>query len=235
MLAVARLIAGLASAGLLLIGSMASAANYRVDFSGTIVHGSDSGLFGPAGALDGDAFVATYTYDLASGGRYLIPGVLDSIEPITASLKINGVTYHFQTYGPITELGRATPQNLSFDYLAAIDADPVDIEHMAISATSPLFGPSLAFDAEAVIPVHAGGGFSVSICCCPDCQSDFVDVYSSGTFDTTSVHLFVPEPTTWALMILGFGLTGSVLRRDRTGARREQAASGGAWAGPPPA
>jgi hypothetical protein len=50
----------------------------------------------------------------------------------------------------------------------------------------------------------------------------FVDTsgrYNQGIFfDNVSVSSAVPEPATWALMILGIGVTGGVLRRRKTGA-----------------
>lgn len=47
--------------------------------------------------------------------------------------------------------------------------------------------------------------------------ADVIDKQVSATLVPLSVRVSVPEPATWALMILGFGAAGAVLRRRRAG------------------
>jgi hypothetical protein len=42
---------------------------------------------------------------------------------------------------------------------------------------------------------------------------------ATGSIDTIVFHLEVPEPTTWALMVVGFGAAGALLRRKRRTSR----------------
>lgn len=215
-----RQIAGALVVALLLAGSAAEAAKYRLTFRGTVASGSDTGLFGVPGSLAGERFAATYTYDTLVGDRHTVPGVSDHVFPVLASLTIKGTTYDFPKLSLIFADAFATPGRLDMDFLSAIDADPVDIETLSNTAFSPLLLASLDFAHEALIPVTGSGDFGVSICCCPDCGPSFIDVFAEGRFVTDSLKIAIPEPATWALMLAGFGVAGAALRRRRGGGVR---------------
>jgi hypothetical protein len=69
------------------------------------------------------------------------------------------------------------------------------------------FGPfdnfTLAYTDAAGNPFTGGGGVNVGL----------IEIIDNITFDVADT--VVPEPATWAMMILGFGGTGAILRRRR--------------------
>ena len=204
-------------AAALFAGLTASAAEYRVTFFGTIVEGfDDPGIFGEFGSLAGKPITATYRYDTLTGSRTTDPGVSDMIEPISVSLRIKGVTRSFADFDSIFSYGLAEPGKLTFEKFAAIDADPVWMEEIGTTASSAAFLPDLDL-AEGTFVADGSGGFAIDICCCPSCGDDFTEFFTRARFDVDRVRIAViPEPSTWAMMIIGFGAAGAVVRRRRT-------------------
>ncbi len=49
--------------------------------------------------------------------------------------------------------------------------------------------------------------------------------WNSGQGDVTRLTVAVPEPTSWVLLVAGFGLAGAALRRQRSGPRQRAASA----------
>jgi hypothetical protein len=206
--------AGAALVALALTGSPAAAA--VIVYAGTITSGVDNaGIFGGVGDLANVAFTASFTYDPALGNHVTdatserVTGGTDygGASPITdASFTIGGVTLQF-----IPTLRGA----------AFTSATTGTFGHEAATPDTYL----LLQVVQAGAPARLNDLVSGTPTACPSCQvyglgsqgainfSAFLDVDSVrvGSSDTG----VVPEPATWALMILGFGGAGAMLRRRR--------------------
>ena len=210
----------------------AAAAVYVTTWTGTLVNGLDrTGEFGRLGrTLDGLAFSAVFTLDDAAPGvRTTLTANSSTIEGIGAQ----GVTAGVTIDGHTLQFGRAaTPDfevstggareffqpNYNFfheevrggfrdnSYISA-DVQSTTVHFL----TSPNFrtpfvasGPGLTF----------AGGFSVN--------NNALGHVAYSDFLITRVETVlrpqagaVPEPSSWALMIVGFGAAGAMLRRRR--------------------
>lgn len=212
---VSRILAGVMGAAILLGGSAASASKYLVSFSGVMASGTDSGLFGAPGDLTGKSFVASYRID-TSNAFHDNPGVSDTIYPAPATLTIDGVSFVLPTHALLGSFANTSAGGLDFWVESVVDANPLDIEYISNTAFSPWFQPNFNFGAGAIISATGGGNLYVHRCCCPSCGPNFVEIQTSGVFSTDKVTITpVPEPATWGLMIVGFGLAGATLRRRR--------------------
>jgi hypothetical protein len=207
----------------ILAGSPASAAVMMATFyASTDFGGYDyAGLFGaPGSSLAYKAATLSFTYDTAlgdlieSGGQTLYGGTIyGSVSPIiSASVTIGEVTHALDLsyYGYVSSQAGAwtwlsgkqeTPGNIATEFSAQVYYD----------ASGDLETPFLAY---------ASGGGSLRIYK-PD---DYAELLAETDFNLGGVEVTyvgpsapgpVPEPTTWALMIAGFGLAGAALRRRR--------------------
>ncbi len=225
------------------VAQPAAAAVYVTTWSGTLASGVDyTGEFGQIGrVLTGLAFTAVYTLDDSAPNaiRSLSPGFSTIVggpnrgspfTPLTADLTIAGHVMHFgvgaNQYHEASNGGAKGVISGNYnDYEDEIFGgfgDPGGITN-AVTSTSVHFltasdprtpfvasGPGLTFS----------GGFSVN--------SNAAGVtnerqrHAFADFLTTRVETVlrpqggaVPEPASWALMIIGFGATGAMLRRRR--------------------
>jgi len=193
----------------------AQAATLTAEFSGAITAGIDKGgAFGAAGAdLTGAAFSAVVTFDSAVGaflpldGGYGLYGGFATGTPSSgvASLTIAGASVNFAT---------------SSSYIASIfhSYHPLFAIYLIGGANSLSMQ---VYDSPFIGPLN--GNFSLT---CGDCYGS-VNLKGAGIlFAITEVsysvsdpsalpgpEAYVPEPSTWAMMILGFGATGASLRR----------------------
>lgn len=212
-----KFLAGLVCAAALGFAPVSSAAIYTVTFGGTVIEGTDdTGVFGLPGTLAGEAFTAVFTYD-TSHFRTTDPGVSDEVLDIAASLRIKGVTHVLPDVEVLTSYAFAEVGEWTLEHFTAVDADPVDLRSLFVNVFSPALAPNLDTPPTSG-PIDGTGSFSIFSCCCPSCQPSFEDQFAGGRLDIDFIHFAVPEPTTWALTITGFGLVGAGLRRRRRAA-----------------
>jgi hypothetical protein len=234
-------ILGLAAVfALVSFASSASAAIYDYTFTGTIV-GSNStdalGLFGTAGAsLSGDAFQIVYTLNTANAGETNNAGTISelgggaiwqSVSLGSAVLTINGTNftvagtqdsdaYVYGNSGCCLELDWA-------DLTADKNGIPSEIQLTQQATNNSGAIPSQVASAFA-LSTGSGTSFSGNL--------DIVELgqYASLaeylTLDATNLTVVdppsgsisgVPEPATWAMMLIGFGLVGLRLRHRAAG------------------
>lgn len=220
-------LAGALVAAGLLTGAPASASSMIATFEGTVVSGWDAaGVFGKPGSdLAGLAYVQGFTYDTSLGARFtsatsdeVLGGtVIGTASPITdAWITINGVTHH-QGVG---YYGDAATSQTTGRIQEVNDGFWGSFEERSLGGmtVSPLPPASLDVAFSRIVSLS---GCGVSLNC--GGASAFIDVDDPSTFayyaafNPTSVTVAsatggVPEPTSWALMILGFGLAGGALR-----------------------
>jgi hypothetical protein len=220
-----------------LVATPASAALVTYTYSGFVSSGFDgTGVFGTANAsLGGLAFTAVFQRDEGvtpvdsfQGGTVSFvegPGVL------TASLEINGVTQafglgpggfgrQFQFDDPTFEqFTHRVTDGVSEDLGDAVRNYSASLELGAFGVgTDYLGGPDYRTlgDEAAQFDFFFGGNFSIFEEIAPDVGSTTIAKNALGVLIPTSLKVaVVPEPQTWALLILGFGLTGAALRGRR--------------------
>lgn len=224
-----RLLAGAVTAAGLLAAMPAAAAVKIAKYSGIVESGYDqTGVFAAPGSdLTGYSWVATYTYDKTLGGvqntdgvsfeeSYGGPGYGVAGSPIlSASITINGVTRSVAG----TQAGLVYSGNSPFvtHYAQDFSDDGVTQINNVVYNYNYAAGAPVSLD-QSFGPVAAAGGFGYS--------RWYNFNYSTGTYtEDAQVYLgsdavysvgnAVPEPASWALMIAGFGLIGTALRRRR--------------------
>jgi hypothetical protein len=212
----------LAAAIALSAGGQAAAKIITVTYTGTVSSGGDGeGLFGKAGAdLTGDAYVATFTVNTANGVYMDIPAYEDVIDggayygdssPVTATLEINNST-----------------QSLAGLYSSYAEDSPYyDLTSAGVLDESV----SGSLVSEDLLYVTANGAYNNSILDSLTLSNTFNNgealfgIYDTDTnqyveetflelnnFGTAQIS-GVPEPATWAMMLVGVGAVGAVLRR----------------------
>ena len=213
----------------------AAAAPVTYTYTGTVDHGADDfGLFGVGGAsLSGAAFTAVFTRDDALAPDGIVVGAFsssitefDGLGAVTGVITINGVAYNvapglsqqnqyddgiYEAFSHIVEgggahlgLGGGTLGTLAplaaYDYLAGGDYHTLASFSSANTPGFEMFG-SFDFSAKDM----EGRSFA-SLRATQLVVSPNPGVPTGGA---------VPEPATWAMMILGFGGVGCTLRRRR--------------------
>ncbi|WP_372785205.1 PEPxxWA-CTERM sorting domain-containing protein [Phenylobacterium sp.] len=218
------------------LAGQANAAIMMATYTGTIAGNATldtAGVFGTAGAdLSGAAFTTTYLYDTTLGGfipfgnaaqlgfyREGGPGIVPVFgslaagptSPMTsASLVINGVTLSIG--GDFAGLDTRS--------LATISTD--NIAHGAADSTSTWFLDNI-FDLVDV-PTGDNANFSgsdPSDSSTARAQFHDINLNLTGLDRTIAITCVsncpaVPEPSTWAMMLVGFLGLGAALRRRRT-------------------
>ena len=207
--------------------SPASATLVSVTVSGTVVHGYDqTGVFGPAGTdLTGDSYVAHYVFDTTLGQTQYGPdypggsirnyaiggGYYGNASPgVSASVTINGHS---------ADIGAP-------DYSAAIEGATNELDAYAthvdgytsnqtwsniIANRSQIFPfPSSITEPFTYDNVSGAGQFGFW-----DGVIGYEDVFAYATVSVTGLTIgpvgsvgTVPEPSTWAMMLIGFAGLG---------------------------
>ena len=229
-----RMLACAATAAALLTAMPAAAIVKIATYTGIVLNGYDyTGVFGTANTdLAGRAFTSTYIYDRSLGGHtetdathdlsyggesFALPGA-DPI--IVSTLTINGVTrtvsgtavgYAYTSAGLVDHEASDYFQDTKISILHAVYTYAYTVG--APASLDQNFGPSATLFAPATggtflfaTQVLANGSYTERA----SGFFKFDKVYSVTNYPIDDP---VPEPSTWALMIAGFGLVGAALRR----------------------
>ena len=144
------------------------------------------GVFGTTG---------TYYYDLVN-----VAVAQNALAPIWYEISFTNITTsspHATAYN-----GSFTPANLSTNYLGDSGVTPFTGNTVSFQVVVPTGGSLLLHFGS---PSNAGGFGDYSY-----------SVSAFGSADRTPLPgSNVPEPASWAMLIIGFGLTGAIARRRR--------------------
>jgi hypothetical protein len=216
-------------AAALLVSAPAQAATFFITYVGTVNGYDETGLFGTAGPLTGD-FEAVFTLTTGlpnvsrvSGPRYASEGGYRHFSlpaPLQAQLTINGVTKEYPPayFGEVqVGDGNGGPFPHTTDYMSHwIWLDPNDSDSQLrlgfASLTGDLFHTTeytAPFDITISPPLLGSGTFHL-----------LRDGFAYGDLSVQRVWLeaaapAIPEPATWAMMLLGFAAVGAAVRRQR--------------------
>jgi hypothetical protein len=235
------LVAALAAAGLLGCASQVSAAGFILTFNGVVSQGSDdTNIFGlgSGASLVGQAISETFVVDYSAGANHNISGdawdrmTYGGLGFITSSVTINNITVSVGSQGGIDGrndhfLNPGCPNcDSSFsestqDETFAFNGDVSEIwiTHGMDIGRGPDYHPSLAVGPPMFTPadnLDFEGSFSIDYWMNNDALGTSLHTQTSAVFTADSVaisSLPVPEPGAWALMLVGFGSAGAMLRR----------------------
>jgi hypothetical protein len=215
------LMLGAASA---LVSTGAAADMVTLAYTGTVQGTDTDGYFGSAGTTLNTTFTASYVFDTnnVSPGFTLSNGQIDLIQggsgypaltpAVSAALTINGQTFttngsyfsellsrniatagYFQSY---SEVDPTSTTSIFYNYIDTNDPSAP----ILTSLTTPF---TYSVQANANYIVSNQGLFQIG--------SDYLALFSNTVTLTDSV----PEPSTWAMMILGFAGIGFMAYRKR--------------------
>jgi PEP-CTERM motif len=203
------------AAGVLGLSGAASAEIVTATFTGPVIFvlNPDGGL---PPASEGDAFVATYVFNLANATDTLIDPTTGGFSSgpygsfVTATVSVNGTTGAL----PAFTTGELTGETQVFDTGSVIDAV---VSGGANHLDSNITGTDFAWNLAS--PAH---GFSYdptdadqTLIQLGDTNGDLVEADISSVAITVSSTPPVPEPSTWAMMLLGFAGLGFASYRAR--------------------
>jgi hypothetical protein len=219
-----KIAAAAAALGLGLAAADANATIISTTWNGTLASGTDyDGIFGaPGGDLAGVSFSAAFTFDTTKWDYASGPNLLLGFTPFSpgsAILTINGLTHDFLgDWASFIEADNRLADNGSWYGVDATDDEArsylsLYAIHTNDGSPTTIFTP---FDSNfcLISPQNCGG--TVRIGSKAEDGSYHLGLLASAGSPTYSFpHGGVPEPATWAMMIMGFALVGSTLRRRR--------------------
>lgn len=193
----------------------AHAAIVTVQVTGTVVGVGYLNGFGP---LTGDTpFAVTYVFDTATPGAYLDNSASTS-----------------QVYGG-ADYGGGTSPLLSASF--TVDRNTLNLSpdegyygfqsgSLSINAVQYVYPVQLLVNVtDPALPTSMYTSFSLDVSASAYHQGNFFRAWSDGAPTKLNVQTLdvdvsgVPEPASWALMVLGFGTAGSALRRRKVAVR----------------
>jgi hypothetical protein len=232
----------LATAAAFLSAASPALALVKVTYTGTVASGSDlTGLFGAANAdLAGLSFRAVYLFDDNPDGQFFNPpfssGWTSLFDPgPKVFLTIGGVTvvsdcgFFTPDYCGFTHTQTAAPGDWRLDSelnAFVVDATPPagprtwthQIDIGVMSAVHP-FLDSFDYRTSAHYVLQPGdtgfGTVSLENIVDGGAPTEHFGYRVNAVLTPLVVTIGVPEPATWAVMILGFGMAGAALRRRR--------------------
>jgi hypothetical protein len=230
-----RCLQSLAAAAALALGGVSGAADAAImiaTFDGTILTGQDdAGAFAPEGYdLSGKFFRVTLTFNPARGGS----AMWDTPQRAERS--------GFDADSPVTRVtflvgNTKRAADADFSSIAKENGDPTETDSFGIEASNIFSCSDLCVSASFSL-----ASTQVDIFDDADLSTAFARVFGAGeavtgvdlllttaqgtslvtaSIGSISVEVApgIPEPATWAFMILGFGATAVRARRVRSGAR----------------
>ncbi|UAJ11841.1 PEPxxWA-CTERM sorting domain-containing protein [Polymorphobacter megasporae] len=215
-----KIIISAASFVALAVAAPSAAAIYTLTYSGTLSNVSFGGSTNPvSGFQNGQSFVATYTVDTGKGHRLTGPAY-DWVYGGPNSGTTLAVTTVFTVAGV-----KQTAFGSAVDSAAYLTGGALDLNSYAIntSASSTLmtygiYTNSTGLGASASledVPRTASASLSTGYYSYTVYDFDHAQYQSEGqgTLNIDSVTVAVPEPASWLMMIVGFGLVGVAVRR----------------------
>jgi len=204
-----------AAAGALAL-SVAGAASATITFTLSEGNADISGFTGPYGSVDvtrTDATHANIVFTSATPQFYFLGAQ-------AADVNVNATTWSLSALtgngGALTAEAANSPGNVDGHGFFNQKIDQFDgfgDRSSTISFTLTNIGGSWANDSS-VLAANASGNFvaaHIGVCTTNPCTS-----FIATGFATDGPGAVVPEPATWAMMILGFGGIGALLRRRRS-------------------
>lgn len=228
--------AAIAAVSLLAAGG-AGAATIVTTFTGTIISGLDNeGLFGPKGAnLRADSFTSVFTTTTGGTATVQATGDTDGLYGGATYSNSSPTSAVFTVFSGSTVLGSFslgsfygglfanTLASGAAEILGAAFNSPTDTLQVAVSSEVNSFVPAPSIQASvSYAATGRDSGFGVFA------SGDTHVVLASQTVTSGVVAASaIPEPMTWALMTVGFGGLGAMLRRHQAiaGLRRRRAVS----------
>ncbi|MDE2377079.1 PEPxxWA-CTERM sorting domain-containing protein [Bradyrhizobium sp.] len=221
--------------GLILGVVSAHASIVQVTYSGTVVAGSDArGIFGTINtgveAYVGQSYVAQYVFDTSratgafartSPDNNFVFGGADfvNLSPATsAQVSVNGHTFSFNpiAYSQLSGTSQTVDANVQKAYARLhVDSSHDTLLDSYVRAND--LGPY-------TVPLTITENFTYHVLPGQTSISQFITVggYVTANIDTLTIRDIttgVPEPSTWALMILGLAGVGFAARRQRRSLR----------------
>lgn len=237
-----------AGAATLALSSAAQAAAYLATYTGIVSDGSyaETALgngggdfvafthaFGAVnGSFDGAAFTLKFRYDTSVGNDAVfnwtdnLTGNAPNSPVSWVAMTINGQTGGFKNpdYSTFTAFNGAIvgfPDSRGFAHQAGSYSDPLNQNYAGAAlynisvnkgVNQTFSGPTTGGDTQ-----YSIGTFAFSHC--PGLAVTDVCSYAGGNLAVRYLDIqAIPEPATWALMLIGFGGLGAVLRRRRAAA-----------------
>jgi opacity protein-like surface antigen len=204
------LCASLASAALALAAGSASAAVYTATVTGTFAPLSvdTTGVFGPAGSpIGGLDFTAVFQFDpslnppgTVGGGQFAF-GDIES-----ATLSANSHTVTFPVNGLINQISyNKTLSKMSYRVYSLATGQELNISIPVLNSPSKL--------TQTGTFTYSGFGGNTSF---EQDGGELITLAPTQIVVTAPAGPSVPEPATWAMMLLGFFGMGGLLRPRRT-------------------
>lgn len=208
---------GFAAAAAIAFAGSASAATYVATYTGVINGGYDvTGVFGAAGDISGQAFTASFTYDLDIGTLSALTNGQQATGSITsAKLKVGAGEYSFGSNAlNLIQTYSVSPFNSLLGYVFhSVKATGSVTSELTLDGGLTNGAATLA---QSLAPGSVQGAFGGSGAYSGyfGIEAPVGETQAYGYLEPTSYTVTaVPEPAAWALMIGGFGLAGVMLRR----------------------
>jgi hypothetical protein len=231
--------AAIAAAASLGLAGQASATIHNLVYSGHVTEALDlTGEFGVGANLVGKAFTAHVVYDDAKPGTTDTGDVwydfyygAGAANPVTATIKLNGVTKTFGVGHGDDSSGQDYRQDYSLLPSCTLDCTLASFQQNATDRY--LDGPFFTLNYINLGGFSTDGAFPGLAHTAPNYTNPPVDLYAfvnlftqnEDTLEEThyaevsvkidSVGGGVPEPAAWSLMLVGFGGLGAALRARR--------------------
>ena len=234
----ASVVAALSVCGLV---SLASATIYYATYKGTVTSDSDQlGIFGAAGSTNiyvGEAFTARYTLNIPSGiyvnnpgyRYYYGGGYYGSANPVVSAVATFGDKSYSLDFADIGEVSaQSIPKSKSIPGYRKLSDDIEEYGGCSVYCDDEFIQSDVAgisdnipytLTGPATYKLTAGdhGYQAINIYSAQDIYTGGNQFNTSVIANVSSVTLIssVPEPSTWAMLILGFSGLGVAMRSRR--------------------